>query len=91
MSKVIEARWLADRELLVYVFDNRALLFYGAWVVPGTDVVTYRFVHSTGFGGSREAYKEGQAMAAAYSRGLGFDGVQGHFENVKGSQEQSRP
>jgi hypothetical protein len=79
--KVTSVEWLADRELLVYVFDNRALLYYGAGVLPGTDVPTYRFVHSTGFGWGEEAYKEGQALAAAYSRGVGFNGVQGHFES----------
>jgi hypothetical protein len=79
--KVNSVEWLADRQLLVYFFDNRALLYYGAGVLPGTDVPTYRFVHSHGYGGSREAYKEGQGLAAEYSRGFGYNGAQGHFES----------
>lgn len=82
--KVTSIEWLADRELLVYVFDTGAVLYYGAGVLPGTDIETYRFVHATGFGGSREAYKEGQSLAAAYSRGVGFKGVQEHFESFTG-------
>lgn len=79
--QITEVQWLAEQGLLVYVFDSGALLFYGAGVLPGTDIETYRFGPSKGFGGSREAYKEGQAVAAVYSRGLGFKGVQEHFES----------
>ena len=73
--------YLADRQVLVYLFDSGAYLAYGAGVLPGTDVPTYRFVHSSGFGGSREAYKAAQGLARSYSRGLGFRGAQGHFES----------
>ena len=84
LLKVTSIEWLADRELLVYVFDNGALLSYGAGVVPGTDVPTYRFVFSSGFGGSKEAYQRGQLLAIGYSRGLGYGGVQEHFESLCG-------
>lgn len=78
---VTEVQWVADRELLVYVFDTGAWMAYGAGVLPGTDVETYRFVLSRGFEGSQAAYKEAQRVAALYSRGVGFKGVQGHFES----------
>lgn len=57
-------------------------LYYGAGVVPGTDVLTYRFVHSSGFTGS--GYKKGKDLACEYSRGLGFPGVQKHLESFTG-------
>ena len=33
--------YLADRQVLVYLFDSGAYLAYGAGVLPGTDVPTY--------------------------------------------------
>jgi hypothetical protein len=80
--QVTEVRWLAEHQLLLYGFDTGAWLTYGIDVLPGTDVLTYRFVRSKGFNGDKEAYKEGKELAYAYSRGLGFKGgAQGHFES----------
>jgi hypothetical protein len=65
------------------VLTRGATLFYGPGLVPGTDIPTYRFVLSRGFR-DRDEYKEAQRVARTYSRGLGFDGLQGHFESFAG-------
>lgn len=79
--KVIGVQWLMGHQLLLYVFDTKAWLAYGAGVLPGTDVPTYRFVRSHGFNGVQEAYEEGKELAYSYSHRLGFPGVQEHFES----------
>jgi hypothetical protein len=82
--KVVDVQYVKEREWLGFLLDTGARLFYGAGVVPGTDVPTYRFVQSSGFEGSREAYKYGKELACKYSRELGFPGIQEHFESFTG-------
>lgn len=78
---IIDVYYVKERGWLGFLLDTGARLFYGAGVVPGTDVATYRFVHSSGFEGAREAYKEGKAVACKYSRELGYSGIQEHLES----------
>jgi hypothetical protein len=87
--KVVEAQYRAEHGLLVYVFDTGAWMAYGPGVLPGTDVETYRFVVSRGFK-DRAEYKGAQTVARAYSKRLGFSGVQGHFESFQSREVESR-
>ena len=79
---ITDVHYSEDYGVLGYLFDTGAALFYGPGVLPGTDVPTYRFVYSSGFK-SQEEYQAAQAKAQAYSKGLGFEGVQGHFESFQ--------
>ena len=81
--KVTDVQYSSSRGVLGFRFDTGATLFYGPGLVPGTDIPTYRFVLSRGFK-DRAEYKQAQTVARLYSRGFGFDGVQGHFESFAG-------
>ena len=79
---ITDVQYNKEYGVLGFLFDTGAALFYGPGVLPGTDVPTYRFVHSSGFD-SREEYHAAQAKAIAPSKGLGFEGVQAHFDSFQ--------
>lgn len=79
---VTKSQYSEEYGVLGFCFDTGALLFFGHGVLPGTDVLTYRFVYSTGFKDKAE-YKEAQRVARVYSKGLGFDNVLGYFQSFQ--------
>jgi len=81
---IIYSQYSAKYEVLGFRFDTGATFFYGRGFVPGTDVPTCRFVISRGFKDKAE-YRAAQVVARDYSRGLGFENVQGYFESFQGN------
>lgn len=77
---VVGSQYSEKYQVLGYRFDTGATLFFGIGVLPGTDIVGYRYVLSRGFKDQVE-YKEAQSKANEYSRRSGYNGVLGHFKS----------
>jgi hypothetical protein len=78
---IIKCGYVKSHNLLCFVFDTGALLFYGYDYLPGTDVLTYRFTHSLGFKSGE--YKLAKTIACKYSKALGFGDIFEHFEKFQ--------